>query len=409
MEVAARNSRASDFVELGPSRPSNLRQSNCRVVLRLLQARSSCSKADLVRLSGLSAPTVTSAVQHLERVGLVETLGEGKSSGGRPPEMLRFRAEHGYIAGADIGGTRLRMMLSDLNGNPVARWKCKLSPERKHPHSVCSLIHDGLLKMCSEMAIKKHRILHITVGAPGITDVERGVVLSAPNLTNWNQVPLREMIEVETGIPAVAENDTNLAAVGEHWNGAARAIDDFVFIAMGTGVGAGIFLRGSLHHGGAWSSGEIGYLGIPGMPRESLHVQRTGQLERGIGGAGIERLWAEQLTRSGRQDESLKSLRGTKIFDRAAMGDPDAIAVLKSTARVLADAIVTITLLLNPTLIVLGGGVGSHECLRRETGSLLSGSDFAYPAIKLSLLGTDAQLYGAIALSLSAIEKKLIC
>lgn len=397
-------------LEVQPSRPSDIRQANRRILLRLLKRLGSCSKADLVRLSGLSAPTVTAAVQGLEQSGLVETLGEGPSSGGRPPEMLRFNAEHGYVAGADIGGTRLRMMLSDLNGKTVAHWKGKLAASEKDPDSITRLVHRGLLEMCAEIGITKDRVQHITVGAPGITDVERGVVLSAPNLTDWIKVPLRELIEAETGISALAENDTNLAAVGEHWMGAAKGVDDFVFIAMGTGVGSGIFLRGQLHHGAAWSAGEIGYLGVPGMQREIPQIEKTGQLERTIGGAGIEELWHSHLQRSNRaSDPVLSGLRGAEIFDLAAEGDADASAVLDYTAGVLADAIATITLLFNPSLVILGGGVGSHELLRRETERHLADSDFPHPAIRTSLLGTQAQLYGTIALSLTGIEGKLLC
>jgi glucokinase len=382
-----------------PSRPADLRQSNCRVLLRLLRGVSSCSKAELARLSGLSVPTVTSAVQDLERVGLVEILGEGESSGGRPPEMLRFNAKHGYVAGADIGGTHLRMMLSDLNGESVAEWKTTLDAAGKDAGSVCRLIRSGLKAMCQSQGLTDAHIVHMTVGAPGTTDVEQGVVFSAPNLTDWNQVPLREMLESETGVQAMVENDTNLAAVGEHWRGAAKGVRDFVFIAMGTGVGSGVFLGGQLHHGATWSAGEIGYLGVPGLPREPVNVQRAGQLERSIGGEGIEHAWTERLGRSGRMDESLKSLRGVEIFELARKGDADAIAVLRFTATMLADVIATITLLLNPTLIVLGGGVGANEGLREETERLLQASNFPHPAVRISELGTQAQLFGAISLS----------
>src|SRR5258707_14487951 len=101
--------------EAQPSRPAHLRQVNARGLLRLLREHNPCSKADLVRLSGLSAPTVSSAVSHLESLGLIENLGEGESSGGRPPGLLRFHASHGYVAGADIGGGPLRVGLGDLN------------------------------------------------------------------------------------------------------------------------------------------------------------------------------------------------------------------------------------------------------------------------------------------------------
>lgn len=341
---------------------------------------------------------------------MVETVGEGQSSGGRPPEMLRFNAEHGFVAAADIGGTRLRMMLTDLNGDPRAHWKGKLQDQGKTPAAVCALIHEGLESMCRDAGIAIERVFHMTVGAPGITDVERGIVRSAPNLIDWSDVPLRTMLEQKTGISVMVENDTNLAAVGEHWRGAADGVDDFVFIAMGTGVGSGIFLRGQLHHGAAWSAGEVGYLGVPGMPREPLQMQRTGQLERVIGGGGIEEDWMRRLALSGRDsDEGLMKLRASHIFDRSLEGDADAQAALNHAASILADAIGTITLLFNPTLVVLGGGIGSHVALCRATEAALATSDFPHPGIRSSFLDAEAQLFGAISLSLSAVESRLLC
>src|SRR5882757_1313299 len=287
-------------VEVAPSRPAHLRQANARGLLRLLKEHNPCSKADLVRLSGLSAPTVSSAVAYLESLGLVENLGDGESSGGRPPEMLRFNASHGYVAGVDIGGTRLRMILADLNGRVVTQWATQFTEKQRPPKAVCALIHEGLKVMCQEGSTSIRKVLHITAGAPGITNVSSGVVLSAPNLKEWNDVPLRTMLERELGIPALVENDTNLAAVGEHWRGSASGVEDFVFVALGTGVGAGIFIHGRLHHGANWSAGEIGYAGVAGRPRQTLEFHAPGQMERSIGGLGIEAEWKRLLGRERR-------------------------------------------------------------------------------------------------------------
>jgi len=396
--------------ETQPSRPAHLRFANCRTLLQLLRAHGPCSKADLVRSSGLSAPTVSSAIAQIEALGLVETLGEGESSGGRPPELIQFNATHGYVAAADIGGTRLRMMLADLNGTPVAHWSTQFAADQKDPASVCSVLDEGLRAMCQQTNIAISKVLHLTAGAPGITDVRAGIVRFAPNLTAWTEVPLRAMLRKQTGIETIVENDTNLAAVGEYRQGAAEGVEDFIFVAMGTGVGAGIFLRGSLHHGARWSAGEIGYLGIPGVPREPVEMHKTGQLERVIGGAGIERQWLERLERAGLRNEAeLAELRAPQIFDLAQEGDLLALEVLQSTAGILADAIATLALVFNPDLIVLGGGVGSHDRLCRETDRLLRNADFAPPRIRTSFLGTQAQLHGAISLSLSAVESKLLC
>ncbi len=391
-----------------PSRPSHLRQSNARTLLRLLRENSPCSKADLVRLSGLSAPTVSSAVTYLESLNLVENLGDGESSGGRPPEMLRFNATHGYVAGVDIGGTRLRMVLADLNGRIVTQWATQFTEKQRTPKAVCGLIHDGLKMMCQDASTSLKKVLHITVGAPGVTNVNSGVVLSAPNLRDWNDVPLRSMIEREIGTEATVENDTNLAAVGEQWRGSASGIENFIFIALGTGVGAGIFLRGHLHHGANWSAGEIGYSAVHGQPRRTIEVHQTGQMERSIGGLGIEAEWQKLLARERRSTPELAKLRATEIFDLAVDGDRLAIQVVNSTSQILTDCIVEMSLVLDPEVVILGGGVGSHPELCRGTEKLLAHNEFARPQVRSSSLGTQAQLHGAIFLSLTATEARLL-
>jgi glucokinase len=393
------------------ARPSHLRLQNSRNVLELVRQYAPCSKAQLARLSGLSAPTVAAAVADLAERGLLEFLGEGPSSGGRPPELLCFRPAHRFVAAVDIGGTRLRVMLADLNGDPVAERKCVIAPAEKDPVSICKLVHELVLAACSDADVDPQKILRLAVGAPGITDIEQGVVLSAPNLTDWTNVPLREMLEQHCGIPTTIENDVNLAAIGEHSRGAAAGVDHFVFVAVGTGIGAGIFLNGQLHHGAQWSAGELGYLPVAGMEREMPNVDTPGRLERTIGGAGIERNWRQQLRKSGRDtDRTLMAQRATHIFDRVDdHHDPDAIAVLNFTAQQLADAIVLAMLIVNPSLIVLGGGAGSHACLQREIDRLLSEVHFPRPVVRTSMLGAHAQLYGGVALALNTIENQLVC
>lgn len=392
-----------------PSRPSHLRQVNSRVLLRLLRQHSPCSKADLVRLSGLSAPTVSSAVSYLESLDLVENLGDGESSGGRPPEMLRFNANRGYVAGVDIGGTRLRMVLADLNGNIATQWATQFTDRQRTPRAVCTLIHESLKTMCEDASTSIKKVLQLTVGAPGVTNVDSGTVLSAPNLRDWNDVPLRAMLERETCIPTTVENDTNLAAVGEHWRGSAAGIEDFLFIALGTGVGAGIFLRGRLHHGANWSAGEIGYAAVNGHSRQPLQVRSTGHMERAIGGLGIEAEWRRLLGRErGSNCNELAKLRATEIFDLAVDGDRLASQVVQYAAQILADCITDMSLTLDPEVVILGGGVGSHPELCRVTEKLLARNEFAKPQVRSSSLGTQAQLHGAIYLSLTASEARLL-
>jgi glucokinase len=217
------------------------------------------------------------------------------------------------------------------------------------------------------------------------------------------------MIEKEMGILAVVENDTNLAAVGEHWRGSAAGVEDFVFIALGTGVGAGIFLRDRLHHGANWSAGEIGYMGVSGSARSTLQVHVTGQLERAIGGLGIEKEWLRLLQRDRRSHEAaLTKLRATEVFDLAVDGDRLAGEVVQYTAQILANCISDLALAFDPEVVILGGGVGSHGELCRVTEKLLQRNEFARPRVRSSSLSTQAQLHGAISVSLSETESKLL-
>lgn len=392
-----------------PARPSDLRQANARGLLQLLQAHNPCSKADLVRYSGLSAPTVSSGIARLEELGLVERLGDGKSNGGRPPGMLRFNAKYGYVASADIGGTKLRMMLTDLDGSVMARWSVLLGVKQKTPEGVCGLITEGLETMCRQSQTPLQKVLRLVAGAPGITNVTEGVVLSAPNMEGWENVPLRTLLEEQTKVSCSIENDTNLAALGEHWQGVAQGVDDFIFIALGTGVGAGIFLNGQLYHGAQWSAGEIGYFGVSGSERGPMRTREKGQLEQAIGGRGIQEEWLRALRAAGSQVEGeLTSLKATQVFDLAKEGDSKAIEVLRFAARILANMITDISLLLNLDMVVLGGGVGIHPSLSRETDNLVQRHEFARPVLRSSGLGTEAQLYGAIALGLRQVEAQLL-
>ena len=393
-----------------PSRPAHLRQANARHLLRLIKSHNPCSKADLVRYSGLSAPTITSCVALLTKLGLVEAIGDGQSNGGRPPGLLRFNAKHGYVAAVDVGGTRLRMMLADLSGASVAQWSHVLRDRQKTPPGMCTLVREGLREMCNAGGISVSRVLHLTAGAPGITDVDAGVVLSAPNLVDWNDVPFRALLEKELQIPVIVENDTNLAAVGEHLCGAAIEAASFVFLAVGTGVGAGIFINGHLLHGAHWSAGEVGYFGIGGKPRLPTKMRKAGQFESIVGGGGIEARWKKLISRGKiKPAPEQMGLQANQILDLAVEGDRKAMEVAAKTASLMADAVADIALMLDPEVVILGGGVGSHPELCRLIRCQIGRHELASRlVIKSSALGTQAQLRGAISTSLEAMHALIL-
>src|ERR1700686_4384662 len=164
------------------------------------------------------------------------------SSGALSQDPLSV-ADSGYVIGVDLGGTNLRLALADMAGSVLGRWS-DVTAGVTDPHAVVSLICTGVEQLLLQTSIPRTSIRAIAAGAPGITNAESGVVIATSYLMGWRNVPLRELLESRLGIPAAVDNDVNVAAIGESSMGAAKQAGDFVFVAIGSGVGAGIGLNG---------------------------------------------------------------------------------------------------------------------------------------------------------------------
>ena len=313
-------------------------------------------------------------------------------------QELPAMKDSGHVVGVDIGGTNLRVALAEPNGKILAKWSTS-TVGMCHEHSVVDLISKGVTHLLEETSVPRSSLRAVAAGAPGVTDVHAGVVIATSYLMGWSDVPLRTLLESSLGVPAAVDNDVNLAALGESWAGAATGTRDFVFLAIGTGIGAGIVLQGSLFHGMGWTAGEIGYMLVPGTSEEPIERGEPGALESIAGGEGIKKQW--QLLWTEGRTSLPKDLNATQIFDYAVDGDPIALQVLHRTAKALSYAIYNISLVLSCPLFVLGGGVGMHPALCNATRTcLLQSGTRVMPELTRSALGGDAQLIGAIRLAL---------
>jgi len=390
-------------------RPSVLRHTNAQGILKLLRECGSCSRADLVRASGLSAPTVTNVVKDLLSESLVEPLGEGESSGGRPPDMIRFKAERGCLLAVEVSADRLSFLLTDLNGSELDTRNVSLTKRKTTPEAICGYIGDELKGLLRKQNKTRDQLLALVVGVPAITNVEEGSVLSISTLEGWRSVPLRAMLNKLAKCLVIVENDTNLAAQGEQYCGAARNEKDFICINIGTNVGAGIFLRGRIHHGSQWSAGEIAYLRLPSVSRRQPTIHEFGELETVLTTSGILKRWHEEAgkaTWSAGQTESEMDASG--VLKLAEAGDPRAERIVRYLAEIVADIVVNLSLILNPGLILLGGEVGSHPVLISFVRKQLEGGEFAVTKVASSALGDRAVLQGAISLALDALPSVLL-
>jgi glucokinase len=328
-------------------------------------------------------------------------VGFGKSGGGRPPDQLSLNQSYLYVAGLEIKDSGIRVALADLEGNRIAQCGSRL-PARKTPEKVVHSLVVSVERLLKRHSIAKGKLYAICASAPGITDVSTGNLIFAPFLKDWGDIPLRKLLENAFEVPVIIENESNLHALGERAYGAARGEDHFVFLEVGNGVGAGIFINGMLYRGATGSAGEIGYMQVPGAPRGPFSTQVPGTLERVAGGKGMEETW--------RGMSKNKPATAAEILSLAEAGDVLAIQVIETAAKALSDVIANISVLLDPTLIVLGGPFGCSEPLFEAVlrQLQLQKHDSGRIRVRPSLCGHDAALLGALKTALGVAENRLL-
>ena len=310
--------------------------------------------------------------------------------------------EAGLVVGVDIGGSNLRVALAEMHGTVLGKWRAS-TKVTSSPEMVVAQIEQGVGCLLKQCGASRSSLMSVAAGAPGVTNADTGMVIATSFLRGWSNVPFQKMLESSLHVPAAVENDVRMAAIGEHWIGVARGVDDFVFLALGTGIAAGIFANGRLLRGTRCSAGEVGYMYVPGASPEAVKPGAPGSLESSLGGTGIRQEW---LKADG-IDAKLRDLTATEIFDLAAQGDPGAERILDRSANLLAYAAYNISLVLDSSLFVLGGGVGMSSVLRDATQRILGRyNEPVLPRLVTSTLGEDAQLMGTIQLAMTVAASK---
>jgi predicted NBD/HSP70 family sugar kinase len=233
-----------------------------------------------------------------------------------------------------------------------------------------------------------------------VLDPERGAVALAANLPGWGRQGLVEALRRELGTNLSFENDVNLAAIGERARGHGQDVESFVYLWVGTGVGMGLVLNGELYRGSHGAAGEIAYLPVGlGDPKDPTN-RRRGSFEEFAAAAGIARAAQELGMRA--------PLTPKKVFAAARRGHPAAMRAVEIEASRLALGIAAIAPVVDPALVILGGGVGHNgdlllEPIQRELAAI---SPF-HPPVVVSALGEEAVLQGAIATALDAARDRL--
>jgi predicted NBD/HSP70 family sugar kinase len=365
-----------------------MRALNQRLVLDRLREHGAATRPEVAAATGLSKPTVGQALLDLEEHGLVRAVGRRLDRPGRAAVVYRTAPDAGYIVGVDVGRRALHVAVADLDGVVVARVE---QPNRSRSGAMLvRTVGDSVAKAVTAAGLEDDNIVVTVVGTPGIPDVEAGTVHRSPNLPGWERRGLLgELMALlgANGSTVLVENDANLCAVGEHARGAAQGVDVVACLTVGTGIGLGILLSGTLFRGARGAAGEIADLPYGRIPA-GVTSHRPGPVEVVAAGDAVV---------SAAHSAGLTVPTAKAVFDLARTGDTRAARVVADEASKLARVVSVVTAVLDPGLIVLAGGIGRNadllaDPMRRELAETIP----LVPDIVGGELGDDAVLVGAI-------------
>jgi predicted NBD/HSP70 family sugar kinase len=380
-----------------PATPPLLKDLNERTVLERIRAAAPISRAEISRQAGISKPTVSVALQSLVDVGLVRSTepdGDGPRYGATFFEPV---AEAAGVLGLDLGARFLRGGVCDLSGEVRAREDVELAG------ADASVVFEAAAELADRLVetsgVPAERVQAAVVGVPGVVNGDSGRISLADNIHGLDGLEVGAALRRRLEMAVDVENDVNLAALGERWRGAARDRDDFAFLSIGTGLGAGLVLRGQLHSGHHGAAGEVDYAFGLGLERDIDPC------------AAALVAHVAELAAAGEHGTSLtEPFALPEVFAAARGGDRLACAAVAEEARRIALHIVPIAAVADVGLLIIGGGIGANGDLLLEPVREELGARLPYPPrVEVSSLGDGAVLTGALSVGLEgALEEVFV-
>lgn len=335
-----------------------LNKLNKITVLKLIRESKEISRAEIVKKTKLSAPTVTRIVDVLVNDRLVAMLGDGNSSGGRPPKLLKFDGTNNYVIGVDLGSTSIRAALSDLNGDFVTEIEAPTQLGRGVEiiiQQVAALID----KLINRSKLSKKSILGIGLAVAGLINPQKGFVKYSP-VFKWKDVQLDAILEKYIDLPVIFDNVSRITALGEMYYGIGKKYKNYISVNVGYGIGAGIVIDSKPMYGNFGYAGEFGHIVLE---RSSQFVGKDGirgsleALASGYGIAEIARNQLKQGQKSALSNLSEKELTAEAVFNAAKKGDKLAKEIIDNALQYLGQGVALLINIFDPQAIVFSGGL----------------------------------------------------
>lgn len=334
-----------------------VRQINTALVLDVLRRRAPISRASLSQITGLNKSTISDLIADLQTRRFVRALGSHSAGPGRPGTLLELNPGAGMLIAAEIAVEHVAVALADFG--PTILWQAhsRLLPDDDHMRIVGRLLE--LLRAAVGRSITLGvPLLGIAVGVPGIVEQQSGRVALAPNL-GWRDQPLRDVLEHERfGAPVFVDNEANLAALGEHYFGAAQGCAEMLYLSIGVGLGGGIIRDGRLYRGVSGGAAEFGHMTLDSAG-EQCRCGNRGCWETLVSQPALLRSIAGLLAQG--HPSALADHPGEPsvalVIAAARAGDAVATEALHTLGRWLGAGIATLLNALNPELVVIGGAL----------------------------------------------------
>jgi len=376
-----------------PPTASVTRQLSRRSVFEALLHRSPISRADLAKATGLSKQTMSEVIEAFEQQGLVHQVGRTRGNVGRTAVLYELSPGGGHVLGIDLGARRLTVAIADIAGRVLA----EVDEPTDSRGGAWAL--DQIARLADRLARDNQthpsRIRSIVLATPGVVNPRSGAIEMAPNIAGLGHLNVVGLLAEKLGSPVVFENDINLALLGEIWHGCAQNAANVAFLALGSGIGLGLYVNGQLVRGENGAAGEIAYLPIGGDPLQA-ESRLQGCLEYQVGAMGIVRRYREA---GGSEVDSAR-----QVFDRAQADDAVAAHVVEETARLIGLAAATVIATVDPKLLVLGGSVGSRPDFADKVARALAQLAPRQIELRTSILGARAGVVGALSVALRRLH-----
>jgi len=318
------------------------------------------SRARLIEALNSSRGKISAEVTRLIEKGLLAEKGLAQSDGGRRSSLLGISPSAGLIAAVDIGATSIDVALTTLGSELLAR-RGEPADVRDGPLSTLDRVKFLLSELLDEQAANARDVLAIGVGVPGPVEQASGLLTVPPIMPGWDRFPIREAFAGEYAAPVFVDNDVNVMALGEHWGGVAKGVDDMMFVKIGTGIGSGIIIGGHLHRGTQGCAGDFGHICVD--PDGPLCTCGNAGCLEALAAAPAIVLQAERCAREGESPLLMALLREKgeltmKVVGEAARrGDYCALTIIRKSGRLIGQTLASAVNVVNPSMIVIGGGV----------------------------------------------------